>query len=489
MRIQHLDVNTGHYGMNLNRENRKRHLDLLTLLDRPAPMMGYLKITLPGLEHDDSLRQIATLAGCTRLKHLTLEGCNLTWKPPTTFEHLRFLRVSAVPRDTQPSIHQLLSVLSHMPLLETLFFVATEESSTTFPTLPQVVLTHLKYINISCSTPSALYFFDHLVFPRTVEYIKVTLTETPGLRHADFEFAKKIATSFANDLAQKVDGGKDFVTKLRLGRRMGLWRSNVSTTLTPEKSTPAILDLRHLSTLTVTPHVHLTVDDWLLFAVLPHLQTLSVLSHQETLVEVLQRSLTAKMDDRAFTSLGWYHAFPALKDLTISGWNMRSLTVSQLAHVLSLRNDGGCGLNVLRVVKSKGLRNFDWSKLSSVVDEIFWDNCGETETEVEDDEEESEDDENSEDEYLWDLWDDLVEGLVEGLVERLVERFVEDNENPEDEDDDLAGEEDDHDEENDDEEDDHEDQAEEEVEDEENESNDDNGNSGGDYGNEDENTG
>ncbi|KAG6828791.1 hypothetical protein H0H92_006730 [Tricholoma furcatifolium] len=203
-RIQRISlVDSSESDVNYWQEIEEQLIGLVTPL-RHAPLLKHLDLHSPALT--DYTGQ-TTLVISSPLTHLSLQGYRLSWDlPASNFKNLRYLCISDLPQEMRASIAQFWSVLSQAPLLKTL------------KTLVPVNLEFLEEIELRCDFPTALLFFDYLIFSKTIGFINFT----PSISGND----PQQSVPYMKDLGQKLNNAVDgAISQLQLHAAAACWKS------------------------------------------------------------------------------------------------------------------------------------------------------------------------------------------------------------------------------------------------------------------------
>ncbi|KAG6805776.1 hypothetical protein H0H92_014067, partial [Tricholoma furcatifolium] len=104
------------------------------------------------------------------LKHLLLVGYGIDWQLCPAFGHsLKTFSISRIPDHLRPSTAQLLSFLSHLPLLETLSISSfgTPDEASFSHGIELVHMKYLRHLKVSSEIPSNIVsILKYLTFPK-----------------------------------------------------------------------------------------------------------------------------------------------------------------------------------------------------------------------------------------------------------------------------------------------------------------------------------
>ncbi|KAG6826873.1 hypothetical protein H0H92_014077 [Tricholoma furcatifolium] len=342
----------------------------------------------------------------TSLQHLTLEGFGINWELSPTFTGLKSIEISSIPKNSQPSVVQLLCFLSQVPLLETLSVSDIDVNQNIIPShdVKQIHMRHLEDINVSCGSLSIIdFFFDHLKFS-TRSCITANSHEKPS-------------TDTLQRLTQRLDDAT-IGPVLGLALRTAVihwWKKpkdlegkSVPATLvfkSPSSGRSAVngvilralrLDqLVYLDMKDYSDQLAGDVDIWALIGDLPRLEELEVCSNEKALITALYRRVHIKRRSKTRNQAIPYPAFPALTNLSIEGWEFDArwnassryyTTVAEkLLDCVKLRHRAKLPLKKLRIENCTGVEEFDFFHMEEVVDEVYWDGSGDANESAEED--------------------------------------------------------------------------------------------------------
>ncbi|KAG6828795.1 hypothetical protein H0H92_006734 [Tricholoma furcatifolium] len=230
----------------------KKLLGFVTPLQH-APLLEHLDLHSPVFS--DYTGQV-TLVISSPLTHLSLQGYRLSWDlPVSTFKNLRYFCISDLPRKMRASMAQLWIVLSQAPLLKTLKVVRALEdvghSLSTPQTLVPVSLEFLEEIELRCYFSAAVLFFDSLIFPKNIGFIKFT----PSVNGDDPQQFIPYMKDLGQKLSKAVDGA---ISQLQLRAGAACWKtchSDSSSWICEERPTIEI-SLSHIIFSIVPPLTH-----------------------------------------------------------------------------------------------------------------------------------------------------------------------------------------------------------------------------------------
>ncbi|KAG6908829.1 hypothetical protein DXG01_003182 [Tephrocybe rancida] len=368
--------------------------DVLVLLDQPAPMMERLELRFrhypdgKGPEQNLKLPD-AIFRGLPRLESLILEGCGMPWDL-STCGNLKSLNISNIPASFEPSMTQLLGILSQTPLLEKLSLSLNNIERSTRPGDPlparystPIDLLHLEDVTISTSLLDTVFLFDHLVFSRNARSFNIRVNLSHPLDKPHSLAVERLVQA----IEKCVEG---CIIRLRLYDGIQFWKSRGS----QMPADPSFL-------LCGSPAIHITfsnsytligklgVDFWQSFRLdklvaldvrldwlttntlwqfigdLPRLQDLCVGYYEGSFFEALRR----------------YPSFAALQSLTIDGWDLDEIQttspgvrlVKKVAGCFKLRQEAGLGLKVLKVEHCSSVDESKLSELEEYIETVKWD--------------------------------------------------------------------------------------------------------------------
>ncbi|KAG6910755.1 hypothetical protein DXG01_008287 [Tephrocybe rancida] len=366
---------------------KERFTTLLGFLEQPAPLLEHLDIRNSYLSDTVTLPN-GIAAASPRVAQITLWGCGMAWEA-AAFKHLKALAVTYLPENLRPSATQVLSLLSQTPLLEWLSIGSPLSSSGTLPPQTTTVnLGRLNHITIRGDLSDCAYLFSRLAFSKNARKIFIHILSV-STQHDS-------SVSWMELVGQRFDHGIDNdISRLVLGNEIKCWKSKE-----PRMSeyTDPNIHIRHpiyfpagrlgflqslsqnqLRSLEITV-VNIEEDTLLLVGDLPHLERLSVVSNELTMLKVLRRRMTTKQDSVTPWPL-LRPAFSALQTLTIVKWAL-GLTqddkdvATQLATCFRLRSKAGLCLELLELKECEGLYQEDLGHLRKRIETVTWDGHG-----------------------------------------------------------------------------------------------------------------
>ncbi|KAG6915793.1 hypothetical protein DXG01_009794 [Tephrocybe rancida] len=373
----------------------ERFTEILALLEQPAPLLERLKVVLAGplrsnaiLEPGKDRLPDGTAAGSPRLTHLYLDGCGMGWDAPG-FSNLKSLTIARLPKNSRPSMTQLLQILSQTPLLESLSIDIRQVSHSMLPSQTSTVnLALLDDITISGDLLSCACLFNHLVFSRRAQTIMIQLMAT----RTGFD---DLCISGMNLLGQKVEQGiEGVISRLELANGIRYWKSKHEQMTEDDEGSIArahitypsqlmagrivflqSLSLNQLQSLTIM-HSHLDQDTLLVFSDLPHLKSLWCASHEHTLLKVLVRGLATKPGTPVLPP-----SFTRLQSLTIAYWAMdkaqaKRILAKWLTRCFRLRKKAGLCLEMLKLEDCTAVDQKDLNLLRKCIKKVDWDGNG-----------------------------------------------------------------------------------------------------------------
>ncbi|KAG6811017.1 hypothetical protein H0H92_009358 [Tricholoma furcatifolium] len=329
------------------------------------------------------------------LKHLTLQGYGMDWGLSPAFEGLKSLNVFNIPTKFQPSMIQLLSFLSRLPLLQTLSVIDIQHGGSSSHNFEQIHMKYLSHLQLSCaSLPIIESIFDYLTFSGD----NITTVSLRFTIHWNEPF-----TATLRRLTQTLDNATSgLVLQLTLGdkSRIRCWKSGGqqqgpssmieldylwSTAAGPgtqESPTGIILQSLRLNRLEyLAVKESLDIATWTLFGNLPGLQELVVYENENAVIKVLSpttgaRTRTYKGRSKPKTKASSPPAFPALINLTIEGWEMNKAIVAKLLGCVKLRGKAQLPLKSLGIESCRLVKASDLEELRRIIDEVKWDGSG-----------------------------------------------------------------------------------------------------------------
>ncbi|KAG6896693.1 hypothetical protein C0992_006631 [Termitomyces sp. T32_za158] len=359
-------------------------IDILSLLNQPAPMMERLEVRL-FKETKNSMLPCDLFAMSSRLRHLTLENCGMAWDPELiNFENLRSLTLSKLPRVANSSLHQILDILRHAPYLESLNLENRDEEtgpgdSSLLPGIDPVPLRHLERIKLTGGL-SYCVLLNHIVFSQNACSIDLSIRNL-----------SKISRPLAQALADGFDSGIEGSTRSLSIRQSSIlyWKSKDTTDVASFRDPPTtsiggttrffntdlfwkVARLNQLVSLRVS--IILEQDSWAFFEDLPQLRDIWVSPFQYTFVDALHHGL---VEESTADAQPLHMTFPALRNLTITVVPSRydpvvpffSLAQSMLA-CFELRKKAGLRLDRLRLKKCPEVDDLQLQHLRGVIGQV-----------------------------------------------------------------------------------------------------------------------
>ncbi|KAG6825675.1 hypothetical protein H0H92_002864 [Tricholoma furcatifolium] len=342
--------------------------ELIALLAHPSSAFKHFELSCP---ISVVLRLPQTLWSSQHLQRLILENVTMPWES-VIFEQLKTLEISGIRRPEQPSIQQILSVLSRSPSLEELsvadikpLCMSADMVPLQIENLETIELRCLRKIVLSCDLASWVLLFDNVILSN-MRTIVIQLKPYPERTPRPPERA----ISSVERIAQKLDRSTcGSLSKLELMNRLRCWKPKDFRNLEPTIE----IDLRNIDrgeiawigepfwqsftvdgivSLTVTTHFNISEDRWNLFGDLCHLEELIVYRQQDIVIKVLRRGTILRKSKRRKTVPR--PSFAKLRRLEIVKWDMadvvRNRTSGQrLVDCLKLRKRAGLQLECLKL--------------------------------------------------------------------------------------------------------------------------------------------
>ncbi|KAG6908827.1 hypothetical protein DXG01_003180 [Tephrocybe rancida] len=381
-------------------------VEIISLLDQPAPRMEQLELRAREGDSSQFMLPDALVKGLVRLKSLILEGCGMVWEL-SAFKNLQSLDVSRIPAKFQPSMPDLLAMLSQTPLLEKLHISLADNERSTGPkqTLPPlnaapIVLVHLEDVKVSASLQSTLFLFNHLMFSRNAHAFDICVNISRPMDDTCVISVERLVQM----IEKCVDGS---IIRLRLAADGILFWKTKSSQTPPEplekRATPAAINITFNDPSALAGR--LREDFWQSFALdklasfelqharfatntatlwpfvgdLPHLQSLHASADcgEGPLLETLSRC----------------PSFVALQSLTIDEWdlditeaNASGRLATRVVDCFKLRQDTGLGLVYLRVEDCLAVDEDTLGHLKEYIKEVDWDGNGNGDSDEDDSE-------------------------------------------------------------------------------------------------------
>ncbi|KAG6879493.1 hypothetical protein C0992_002103 [Termitomyces sp. T32_za158] len=364
-------------------------IDILSLLNQPAPMMERLEVQLLNETPNKLPCELFTMS--SRLRHLTLRDCWMTWDPELIdFGNLRSLELSNLPRETNPSLYQLLTVLGQTSRLESLSLERDRESglgvSSLLPGVGTVPLRHLERITLIGLSYCVL--LNHIVFSQNAHSI-----------HLNVQDLTEIPSPLAHALAEKLDNGIEGSTlSLSLSSRsFQCWKSKDTIDM-PSFHDPPTIDISSRSpnitifeagflwrSLRLNQLISLKVDipleqvSWTFFGDLPQLRDIYIEIFMDKFLNALHHGLADAQPPVHMT-------FPALRNLKMVQCLLHRAPdfeddapfvsfVQLMSSCFELRKNAGLPLHWLRLQQCAGDR-LQLERLRAVVDLLECVACG-----------------------------------------------------------------------------------------------------------------
>ncbi|KAG6810687.1 hypothetical protein H0H92_010743 [Tricholoma furcatifolium] len=390
---------------------------LLHLLGQhDAPIMEKLEVYCPvrwGTRFSDVQLNLPTkfTMRASSLTYLNLNGVGINWSPFPALQHLKTFKIYLPPLHQQPSMAQLLRLLSRNPLLECLS-VSSIDSYQWISSLQGVERVHMEYlkrIEVVCKDlPMIASFFHHLTFPKDHKFNKLNFTiwtvDDPCT--ALPQLCQNMDDATEGSIKQlSLDAGgvecwkpkEEFVWYT--GRWGRCWDSRaMKLCIRHYRDCDAIPLGFHMAVLRSLRLDQLTIlrvndyddaDVWSLFGSLPHLKELEVIPPgEEATIKalcpgVLVNPITS--EDQTFPT------FPALTCLSMFFWRLgtpiqslslaleREVVGEALLNCIKLRNKAMMPLERLRIRVCTGVKKLNFvSHLNELVDEVQWDGYDES---------------------------------------------------------------------------------------------------------------
>ncbi|KAG6908162.1 hypothetical protein DXG01_005861 [Tephrocybe rancida] len=383
-RIRSITLGSTHYAISVVQHTEL--LEILALLDQPAPALEHLKASpsLDGGDNSEYKLPDGIGVGSPQLKHLILEGCGVAWKP-FGFRNLKTLKISNIPPSMTLSMSELLDVLSQTPLLETLSIADIEHSAGAGGAQP-INLGHLRRIAVSSRLVGSVFFFDHIVFSKSARAINIKLDIPEYLLYEEDVLT---LVALVRNVEKSVSGS---ISKLKLGDKVRIWKSETTQTL-PALLTTAIIVVEpnkrfaaglsntfwqsfHLSQLlSLDVDINLAADTWSLYGDLPHLKYLKVSSNRAHLLNVLCRGMVqaSNLEDSTLRP-----SFVALRSLAITRWDLMIADSAEediatgILDCFKLRKKAGLCLQLLELRDCR-VSNATVDGLRDYVKKVTWD--------------------------------------------------------------------------------------------------------------------
>ncbi|KAG6812401.1 hypothetical protein H0H92_003082 [Tricholoma furcatifolium] len=334
------------------------------------------------------------------LKHLLLSGYWMDWQLCPAFgRSLKTFSISCIPNHLRPSTAQLLSFLSHLPLLETLSISSfgTPDEASSSHGIEMVHMKFLRHLKVSSRIPSNIVsILKYLTFPKeTIVTVKIA----PKINSLDKQITMTLQEM--TRMADNLTNGSILELGLSDGK-IQCWkaRSNRSANSSSPLEQPVIeLDfwkvmrpisstsLRNtvLKSLCLDNLVRLEVkyyrnDKWaLLLGSLPRLQELKIHSDEQAMITALSRRLNAgQLESQPSTDS--HLAFPALTKLTIDSWELacnlriasrKKSVIQGLLDCINLRNAAHLCLERLELRRCTGATDSVLSALQELVVDVI----------------------------------------------------------------------------------------------------------------------
>ncbi|KAG6809059.1 hypothetical protein H0H92_001762 [Tricholoma furcatifolium] len=371
---------------------------LVQLLGQPSTSaMERLEMSLdlafPDIIHSATqLLPDGLLMRSSSLKHLALEGCAIDWGLLPAFQSLKSFKMSRIPSFFEPSMAQLLSFLSHIPLLETISVSPIRREELTLHDVGLIQLRCLKHLTFSCeSLPVITSFFDYVALPKeglTLDVVSVIPWQNAS--HQPLLAAIQI-------LMRKLDDATaGSVSKLTLARwGFQCWKAKQEQ---PSQELPVItLELDNLasftdlgSSLNVAVIQALRLDQllclvvsspcnsavWTLLGNLPCVKELTVHLNQSTVIGALHCGVLAEESQRNVPT-PLHSKFPALTALTIvNWWSFAGFSLERLLECVKSRSEARLPLKRLMIQQCEDVDDKDLVRLEAIIDEVHWDGVG-----------------------------------------------------------------------------------------------------------------
>ncbi|KAF8062464.1 hypothetical protein FPV67DRAFT_272304 [Lyophyllum atratum] len=156
-------------------------MDLIRLLDSPAPLLESLDIAFLFFTREHKLPDYLFSGEATRLSRLRVVEGSLNWQA-LPFTNLKSLEVRSA---FAPPPEHIISALSNMPFLESLKcdFRSIPAGGTSTPCTVNVNLPRLAELMIACDLPTCAFLLDHISYPTTTHAMfrcKVNVVEERG---------------------------------------------------------------------------------------------------------------------------------------------------------------------------------------------------------------------------------------------------------------------------------------------------------------------
>ncbi|KAG6816815.1 hypothetical protein H0H87_002658 [Tephrocybe sp. NHM501043] len=383
----------------LTPEQRGEILDLLQRpLGQPLHALQRFVVNFPrphNIAYDDAVMKILVEAS-PQLEHLMLTDWSIQWCPLPPFEKLKTFSISYYKEGW---MSELLGVLLHMPLLESLSIAGAWEDTPNEYTLLHVPvnLGHLKHFTILSDLASIIFLFDHILFSGLLD-IKVTVLLQSYVDPPSLPYKQLLRK--ANNLVKGIARGLVICTSIQIWKSSDL-QGPPSLDEPPtihfgttddygEITSPHMfsddfwrsLDLVQLSSLNVKVTSSFSADAWSYFGDLPQLETLRVMGnkHESLLLKAFRRRIVIinkrKANPKATLSCP---PFTSLRNLILAYWDLNHLgdavhktTARRIADCFKIRASAGLSLELLKLEKCSGVDEDNLARLQKHIKEVHY---------------------------------------------------------------------------------------------------------------------
>ncbi|KAG6829486.1 hypothetical protein H0H92_004368 [Tricholoma furcatifolium] len=365
---------------------------LLQLLDQhDAPMMERFKMSARFADYprDDQLELPPRfITRATSVTYLDLHGIGINWSLFPALQNLKtFKMISFISSHLQPSMAQVLCLLSRNPLLECLSVKPIDDHQwiSSLQGAERVHMEYLKHIEVACKDlPMIASFFDHLTFPkghkfRTLDFTTETVDDSCTVLQ---QLCQKMDNTTEGSIGElSVHPSK--LECLKPQEQLVPKRLAIKLPVTSYRGSNLLLVFRMavLRSLRLDQVIILVMnfqddaDVWSLLGNLPHVKELKVFYSEEASVTAL-----CPKDQAA-------PPFPALTRLTIIFWKLGTPiqhisstlerdpgTVGEaLLNCIKLRTKAKLPLEEFSIIHCAGAKTLDLFHLNKLIDEVRWD--------------------------------------------------------------------------------------------------------------------
>ncbi|KAG6848209.1 hypothetical protein H0H93_002309, partial [Arthromyces matolae] len=395
------DLLAGHLAhistLSIKLDGEETTAQVFALLDQSdAPILERLEVTCwSDTDRSVDTRLPSRLLRTSRLQYLSLVSCVMDWgSHQNNFRNLQTLKIINSPAKLTGT--QVLAMLASMPFLSILEIINSFAPDSWAPDAPLVLqpikLDMLKEIQLDHRLDSCIFFLDHVAFSRNAHMVSFTMF--PPVESISMK--DKIA-KIARRLDESIDGplvGIEVESTCLRG-----WKSNDLPMKAPDFSDNATiyLELAHCDedtcseiagfacrafrmdqVLALSVSSTLNEDSWSIFTYLPNLREVQVRVQEAadcTFLNALKRGID---NGDGSNALSLQLPFPALKYLTLLGWelyhNVQSVAAGEhislkesLVTCLTHRKNAGLVLYSIHFEDCLGVKEEDVERLRAIV--------------------------------------------------------------------------------------------------------------------------